>query len=553
MLSRARARARGHGERQRGRAHEPRHRRFGVRGRRPAGGRRGRFGRFARGGWSRRRVVCVNPDTARSACARSPRRACSAAPSLTSGAPASTFATAATRACARRRLRPPSSAGPLRRLPERRARLLRHRAGRGAGSAGRRVAGGLERAGAAVAARGSGGGRRAPARRGANDPAVKPGADGTAALVNAPSPLGELFAFVVSRWNGVSTESNAPTTLAEATLRPNANPAATHRLVAPVFLETCARYHLAVARNPSALLLPALAAFLDARARHADPEVGARVLPLARFVKPLRQQIAACLPEALAAMERWWRAPWSRLQTRAGRAARRRWAGARRRHGQQRERRRLRVRGAGVFARHGGCQVAGGGAGLLDREGVRACAHGSGGHERRGRGDVRAVHRGVRERRQGFSSRLATEIGPGWTRAGRGLAPATACLACFDAASDPTGSAGVLRQRVVAFSAVGCRASRVPVRRAPRGPRARLGSAATSRSASCCATSSARRSSDWRPPAAVTETLLAQTARAHLAPFTSPDGHTHGVLGMFARRGRRPERSRVRTPRGRRR
>ena len=32
----------------------------------------------------------------------------------------------------------------------------------------------------------------------------------------------------------------------------------------------------------------------------------------------------------------------------------------------------------------------------------------------------------------------------------------------------------------------------------------------------------------------VTETLLAQTARA-LAPFASPDGHTHGVLGMFAR------------------
>ena len=141
---------------------------------------------------------------------------------------------------------------------------------------------------------------------GANDPAVKPGADGTAdGLLSKASPLGELFAFVVTRWNGGDLSASGPKTLGEATLRPEANKAATHRLVALAFLETCARYHLAVARHPQTLLLPVLAAFLDARgARHPDAEVAARACYLlSRFVKPLRQQIAAVLPEALNAME----------------------------------------------------------------------------------------------------------------------------------------------------------------------------------------------------------------------------------------------------------
>ena len=287
---------------------------------------------------------------------------------------------------------------------------------------------------------------------GANDPAVKPGADGTAALVNAPSPLGELFAFVVSRWNGVSTESNAPTTLAEATLRPDANPAATHRLVAPVFLETCARYHLAVARNPSALLLPALAAFLDARARATPTRSCARACYLlARFV-PLRQQIAACLPRRSPRWRRWWRAPWSRLQTRAGRAARRRWPGHRRRHGQQRERRpAVRVRALGFLLGTEDAKLPEEAQVSLTEKRARACAHSSGGHERRGRGDVRAVHRGVRERRQRLLFAPGARSGPGldsrWSRLGAGDGVSRA----LRRRDDPTGSAGVLRQRVVAY------------------------------------------------------------------------------------------------------
>ena len=114
---------------------------------------------------------------------------------------------------------------------------------------------------------------------GANDPAVKPGCEGflTDASVagnglthtdqlNASSPLGELFEFVVSRWNGeIFGETNS--SLQQCALHPQSNPSASHRLVAPVFLETCVRYHLAVARNPGQLLLPVLAAFLDQRGK----------------------------------------------------------------------------------------------------------------------------------------------------------------------------------------------------------------------------------------------------------------------------------------------
>ena len=138
---------------------------------------------------------------------------------------------------------------------------------------------------------------------GANDPAVKPGSDGLTNVTDMVSPLGELFEFVVHRWNG-ETQGQI-TSLEQAACRPDLNPSATHRLVAPVFLETCARYHLAVARNPDKLLLPILAAFLDQRgARHPDPEVAARACYLfSKIVKPLRQQIVYCLPDILRAME----------------------------------------------------------------------------------------------------------------------------------------------------------------------------------------------------------------------------------------------------------
>ena len=124
---------------------------------------------------------------------------------------------------------------------------------------------------------------------GADDPAVKPGAEG-------PSPLGELVAFLLSRWSAGG----------DANLAGGVGvPAAAHRLVASAFLDLCVRYHLAVSRDHGRLLAPALAAFLDARGmRHPSPEVSRRACYLfCRFVKPLRGQIAPRLAEVLAALE----------------------------------------------------------------------------------------------------------------------------------------------------------------------------------------------------------------------------------------------------------
>ena len=125
---------------------------------------------------------------------------------------------------------------------------------------------------------------------GADDPAVKPGAEG-------PSPLGELVAFLLSRW-GAGGDGGNPA-------GGGGVPAAAHRLVASAFLDLCVRYHLAVARDHGRLLAPALAAFLDARGmRHPSPEVSRRACYLfCRFVKPLRGQIAPRLAEVLAALE----------------------------------------------------------------------------------------------------------------------------------------------------------------------------------------------------------------------------------------------------------
>ena len=124
---------------------------------------------------------------------------------------------------------------------------------------------------------------------GADDPAVKPGAEG-------PSPLGELVAFLLSRWSAGG----------DANLAGGVGvPAAAHRLVASAFLDLCVRYHLAVSRDHGRLLAPALAAFLDARGmRHPSPEVSRRACYLfCRFVEPLRGQIAPRLAEVLAALE----------------------------------------------------------------------------------------------------------------------------------------------------------------------------------------------------------------------------------------------------------
>ena len=381
---------------------------------------------------------------------------------------------------------------------------------------------------------------------GANDPAVRPGADGTAERASSASasPLGELFAYVVARWNGA--RATAPATLAEAALSPDANPAATHRLVASAFLETCARYHLAVARRPETLLLPALAAFLDRRgARHPDPEVAARACYLlARFVKPLRQQIAACLPEALAAMEEVvLRAvedpslPASRAGP-SGSAAVGRGAGGA-------------TAAAGNDDRLYAYEALGF---LLGTEDVKlpeeaqvsltekACARlRSRLESATAAGDAGTCARclvACANVAKGFSARLATEIRP---RLGlalvAGLAPATACLARFDASNDP--AAGLLRQRVVAYfqrMVQGVGRAAFPYA-APLVDRVRASGSASDLKEGfvLCNQLCAAFKRELAPFAeAATPALIAQTARA-LAPFASPDGHAHGVLGVFAR------------------
>ena len=385
---------------------------------------------------------------------------------------------------------------------------------------------------------------------GANDPAVKPGADGTADGAAKASPLGELFAFVVTRWNGERfLSASGPKTLSEATLRPDANPAATHRLVALAFLETCARYHLAVARHPETLLLPVLAAFLDARgARHADPEVAARACYLlSRFVKPLRQQIAAFLPEALAAMEE--------IVLNAVEP--------------------LPASPSVLGSASGGSVAVGKGTGgamatagnddrlyayealgfLLGTEDVKlpeeaqvsltekACAR----LRQRLETAANAGDAGTCARcivacanvAKGFSPRLATEIRP---RIGQalvaGLAPATACLARFDAAAFGP-AAGVLRQRVVAYfqrMVQGVGRLAFPYA-APLVDRVRASGGADDLK-ECfvlCNQLCATFKKDLAPFAeTVTPALIAQTAAA-LAPFASPDGHAHGVLGVVSR------------------
>ena len=385
---------------------------------------------------------------------------------------------------------------------------------------------------------------------GANDPAVKPGADGTAdGLLSKASPLGELFAFVVTRWNGGDLSASGPKTLGEATLRPEANKAATHRLVALAFLETCARYHLAVARHPQTLLLPVLAAFLDARgARHADPEVAARACYLlSRFVKPLRQQIAAVLPEALNAMEEivlnavepLSNSPSLQGSTSGGTVAVGKGTGNA-------------MAVAGNDDRLYAYEALGF---LLGTEDVKlpeeaqvsltekACARLRQRLETASNaGDAGTCARCIvacANIAKGFSPRLATEIRP---RIGNalvaGLAPATACLARFDAAAVGP-SAGVLRQRVVAYfqrMVQGVGRLAFPYA-APLVDRVRASGGADDLK-ECfvlCNQLCATFKKELAPFAeTVTPALIAQTAAA-LAPFASPDGHAHGVLGVVSR------------------
>jgi hypothetical protein len=140
---------------------------------------------------------------------------------------------------------------------------------------------------------------------------------------------------------------------------------------------------------------------------------------------------------------------------------------------------------------------------------------------------------------KGFSPRLATEIRP---RIGNalvaGLAPATACLARFDAAAVGP-SAGVLRQRVVAYfqrMVQGVGRLAFPYA-APLVDRVRASGGADDLK-ECfvlCNQLCATFKKELAPfTETVTPALIAQTAAA-LAPFASPDGHAHGVLGVVSR------------------
>ena len=286
----------------------------------------------------------------------------------------------------------------------------------------------------------------------------------------------------------------------------------------------------AVARVAAPELAPALPhvvqkGLANARgARHADPEVAARACYLpARFVKPLRQQIAACLPEALAAMEEVVASavePPSDASRTSGAAAVGRGTGGAMANSGNDDR---------LYAYEAlGCLLGTEDAKLPEEAQVslteKACARLRARLEAATNGgDAETCARCIvacANVAKGFSSRLATEIRP---RLGlalvAGLAPATACLARFDAASDPTGSAGVLRQRVVAYfqrMVQGVGRLAFPYA-APLVDRVRASGSASDLK-ECfvlCNQLCATFKSELAPFAeTVTETLLAQTARA---------------------------------------
>ena len=131
---------------------------------------------------------------------------------------------------------------------------------------------------------------------GADDAAVKPmslaeraqATNGTGDV--SDTPLGALAISLIKQWG------------------PNVAHAARHRIVAPIFLETCVRYHSVLERDDEALML-ALTAFLDERGiQHTDQTVRARACYLfSRLCRPLRcklsdrvEDIMRVLPNRLA-------------------------------------------------------------------------------------------------------------------------------------------------------------------------------------------------------------------------------------------------------------
>lgn len=126
---------------------------------------------------------------------------------------------------------------------------------------------------------------------GADDPAVKPmsteerskATNGTGEVTE--TPLGALAVSLIRCWDA------------------NAGKAAHHRLVAPIFLETCVRYH-AILEHDDASLLVALTAFLDARGiAHRDRAVRSRACYLlARLSRPLRCKLSDRVEDIMRAI-----------------------------------------------------------------------------------------------------------------------------------------------------------------------------------------------------------------------------------------------------------
>jgi exportin-T len=131
---------------------------------------------------------------------------------------------------------------------------------------------------------------------GADDPAVKPmssaerveATNGTGEV--SDTPLGALAVSLIRQWG------------------PNLGRAAYHRIVAPIFLETCVRYHAVLERDDTALVM-AMTAFLDDRGiQHFDQAVRSRACYLfSRLCRPLRcklsdrvEDIMRVLPARLA-------------------------------------------------------------------------------------------------------------------------------------------------------------------------------------------------------------------------------------------------------------
>ena len=116
---------------------------------------------------------------------------------------------------------------------------------------------------------------------GADDAAVKPMSNAEKSKATNGSgdvtdtPLGAMAVTLIKGWGA------------------SVGHAAYHRLVAPIFMEVCVRYHAVLERDDEAMIA-ALSAFLDERGiAHADPMVRSRACYLlSRLIRPLRTKLS---------------------------------------------------------------------------------------------------------------------------------------------------------------------------------------------------------------------------------------------------------------------